>query len=380
MPCSGAHQGNPLPPAVVVPEMLGMSGVDAHATADVSTYDAQTLVEWPSFLDPCHEAAAAQDALCAVANQGAPETLADTLACRRTGSLWQAEPPAPVAGPDVPHSVIHAYSPALHFTGSAPRRVDGSLYVPNAPHLSQLRPPVVCDHLGNAALLLHDSVLGQSPRYTAEASAHPSASRTHADAVYNELSSILTSPTATPRAPAPALTSRRARNVTASPSATSSAAGRSPSSPELSARKPSDGKQRRHYRHARSSKYCHLCARHERIVEMVSCGNLGAGLCQKSVCRKCFASYNLDWEAARACALRLWQSRESCATVANPGPSDGERGGDYIPPNELWLCPHCQNACPARAKCYAYNRQTVQRRVRTQQARMQDGSETTMGL
>lgn len=93
-------------------------------------------------------------------------------------------------------------------------------------------------------------------------------------------------------------------------------------------------KQTRRYSAPKSSRYCHLCARHERCVEMVPCGNVELGLCQKSVCRKCIDVYNL--------------------VVDSPS----------------WSCPHCQNKCPQRAKCFAYDRQTARRREKTLRAKM----------
>lgn len=35
-----------------------------------------------------------------------------------------------------------------------------------------------------------------------------------------------------------------------------------------------------------------------------------------------------------------------------------------------WTCPHCQDRCPSRAKCYAYDRQTLRRREKTMQAKI----------
>lgn len=93
-------------------------------------------------------------------------------------------------------------------------------------------------------------------------------------------------------------------------------------------------KQTRRYSAPKSSRYCHLCARHQRCVEMVPCSNIVLGLCQKSVCRKCIKLYELEAD----------------------GPS--------------WCCPHCQNKCPKRAKCFAYDRQTARRREKTLKAKL----------
>lgn len=89
------------------------------------------------------------------------------------------------------------------------------------------------------------------------------------------------------------------------------------------------GRRTRRYSSARSSRYCHLCARHEKSVPMVGCSNVQRNICQKSVCVKCIERYGL---------------------------SSSEQN---------WVCPHCQGKCPPRAKCFAYDRQTAQRRERT---------------
>lgn len=140
------------------------------------------------------------------------------------------------------------------------------------------------------------------------------------------------------------------------------------------------GKQRRRYNQPRSSKYCHLCARHQRAVEMLPCGNLQRGLCQKSVCRKCFTSYKLDWDLASKTSACL----SSCPS-APLSEKEPVSDGDYTSKDEglslstgsvLWLCPHCENTCPKRAKCYAYDRQTVRRRAKTQELRQREAEET----
>lgn len=94
------------------------------------------------------------------------------------------------------------------------------------------------------------------------------------------------------------------------------------------------GRRTRRYSSARSSRYCHLCARHEKSVPMVGCSNVKQNICQKSVCVKCIERYGL---------------------------SSSEQN---------WVCPHCQGKCPPRAKCFAYDRQTAQRRERTIRTRL----------
>lgn len=95
----------------------------------------------------------------------------------------------------------------------------------------------------------------------------------------------------------------------------------------------------RRYSSPRSSRYCHLCARHQKSVKMVGCSNVEQNICQKSVCVKCIERYKLSRNTA-----------------------------------SHWICPHCENKCPPRAKCFAYDRQTAQRRQRTIQARIENES------
>lgn len=87
-------------------------------------------------------------------------------------------------------------------------------------------------------------------------------------------------------------------------------------------RSPKRRIQRRRYRMARPSQYCHICARHSRAAKMLSCHNVQLNYCQKSVCLKCIYQYSL---------------------FHNAGP---------------WICPHCKNQCPARARCHTYHLQT----------------------
>lgn len=103
-------------------------------------------------------------------------------------------------------------------------------------------------------------------------------------------------------------------------------------------------KQRRRYAKPKSSKYCHLCARHERAVTMYPCGNVDLGICQKSVCAKCFETHGLDMNAARA---------------------------PRVASSPRWTCPHCQGCCPTKAKCHSYDRQTERRRLKTRELKRQ---------
>eukprot|EP00737_Agarophyton_chilense_P003216 gb/GEZJ01003736.1/.p1 GENE.gb/GEZJ01003736.1/~~gb/GEZJ01003736.1/.p1 ORF type:complete len:366 (+),score=31.89 gb/GEZJ01003736.1/:91-1098(+) len=101
----------------------------------------------------------------------------------------------------------------------------------------------------------------------------------------------------------------------------------------LSPKKPIQ-KQTRRYTVPKSSRYCHLCARHQRSVSMIPCGNVSFGLCQKSVCSKCIVAYELNV---------------------------------HVP---QWSCPHCCNSCPKRAKCFSYDRQTARRRANSLKAKL----------
>lgn len=97
-------------------------------------------------------------------------------------------------------------------------------------------------------------------------------------------------------------------------------------------------RQSRRYAAPRRSRYCHLCARHDKTVEMIGCGNIKKGTCQKSICVKCIKLHNLQ---------------VNCAD---------------------WTCPHCQNKCPSRAKCFSYDRQTAQRREKLKRAKNEAGA------
>lgn len=87
--------------------------------------------------------------------------------------------------------------------------------------------------------------------------------------------------------------------------------------------------QRRKYKVAKPSQYCHICARHSRMTAMIPCDNIKRKSCQKSVCLKCICQYSL-FEGA--------------------GP---------------WICPHCRDICPNRARCHVYNFQSLRRRIRS---------------
>lgn len=97
-------------------------------------------------------------------------------------------------------------------------------------------------------------------------------------------------------------------------------------------------RQSRRYTAPKRSRYCHLCARHDKTVDMIGCGNIKKGTCQKSVCVKCIELHALQTDAPD------------------------------------WACPHCQNKCPSRAKCFSYDKQTAQRREKLKRVKAENGS------
>lgn len=91
----------------------------------------------------------------------------------------------------------------------------------------------------------------------------------------------------------------------------------------------------RTYSQAVPSQHCHICSRRPtRQSPHAVCGNLIRGRCRKTVCIKCFHTYN-------------WDLKE--ATEGKPG---------------SWECPHCRGSCPPRAQCVIYNRTSDRRRMK----------------
>jgi len=86
------------------------------------------------------------------------------------------------------------------------------------------------------------------------------------------------------------------------------------------------------------SRFCHICSRTAKKVELLSCANLASGACRKVVCEKCFIEYKWDWKAAI-------RSRAS------------------------WQCTHCRRVCPNRAQCAIYRRTNERRREQQQTTR-----------
>lgn len=75
------------------------------------------------------------------------------------------------------------------------------------------------------------------------------------------------------------------------------------------------------------SRFCHICSRTPKSVRLAVCSKIKFGTCRKVICEKCFVKY---------------------------GYGDFE---DALKTNETgWLCPHCNDTCPARAQCRTYQR------------------------
>uniref|UniRef100_A0A7S1TEP4 Uncharacterized protein n=1 Tax=Compsopogon caeruleus TaxID=31354 RepID=A0A7S1TEP4_9RHOD len=81
-------------------------------------------------------------------------------------------------------------------------------------------------------------------------------------------------------------------------------------------------------RDPRPSLHCHICARtsgKDKRRALYVCQNIKRGVCQKVICEKCMADYQLTVHLA----------------------SDPESG---------WICPHCEGRCPRTARCVNYHR------------------------
>jgi len=90
----------------------------------------------------------------------------------------------------------------------------------------------------------------------------------------------------------------------------------------------------RYSKGAAPSKYCHVCGRSAKTVSVALCGNNRLGLCRKVVCDKCL----------------LMHQRESWDLAKSAGAG--------------WICMHCRNKCPERARCHQYQRNNLKRRMR----------------
>jgi len=75
------------------------------------------------------------------------------------------------------------------------------------------------------------------------------------------------------------------------------------------------------------SRFCHICSRTPKNVQLAVCSNIKEGTCRKVTCLKCFDKYDL-------------------------GPFDQA----LLTQTSSWKCPHCIGACPPRAQCRTYQR------------------------
>ena len=90
---------------------------------------------------------------------------------------------------------------------------------------------------------------------------------------------------------------------------------------------------------AKPAKYCHVCGRHERSVDVVRCGNISVGLCRKIICEKCLLLHDsCDIDIAR------------------------DQGSE-------WSCFHCRGVCPSKARCHQYTRNNERRREKNSERR-----------
>eukprot|EP00189_Rhodosorus_marinus_P009768 CAMPEP_0184741198 /NCGR_PEP_ID=MMETSP0315-20130426/4265_1 /TAXON_ID=101924 /ORGANISM="Rhodosorus marinus, Strain UTEX LB 2760" /LENGTH=490 /DNA_ID=CAMNT_0027211379 /DNA_START=452 /DNA_END=1924 /DNA_ORIENTATION=- len=87
-----------------------------------------------------------------------------------------------------------------------------------------------------------------------------------------------------------------------------------------------------------ASRFCHICSRTEKTARHVTCANFELGECRKITCEKCFKTYGWDWESATA-------------------------------PGRSWVCTHCLDNCPVKARCKIYEKVNSRRRERSKERR-----------
>ncbi|KAJ8903960.1 hypothetical protein NDN08_000491 [Rhodosorus marinus] len=87
-----------------------------------------------------------------------------------------------------------------------------------------------------------------------------------------------------------------------------------------------------------ASRFCHICSRTEKTARHVTCANFELGECRKITCEKCFKTYGWDWESASA-------------------------------PGRSWVCTHCLDNCPVKARCKIYEKVNSRRRERSKERR-----------
>eukprot|EP00188_Purpureofilum_apyrenoidigerum_P001086 Plantae.Rhodophyta-Purpureofilum_apyrenoidigerum.ctg1558.p1 GENE.Plantae.Rhodophyta-Purpureofilum_apyrenoidigerum.ctg1558~~Plantae.Rhodophyta-Purpureofilum_apyrenoidigerum.ctg1558.p1 ORF type:complete len:388 (+),score=47.31 Plantae.Rhodophyta-Purpureofilum_apyrenoidigerum.ctg1558:172-1335(+) len=87
----------------------------------------------------------------------------------------------------------------------------------------------------------------------------------------------------------------------------------------------------RTYANPTASHFCHICWRRAKYTPMAVCANIKQSSCRKVICKKCFACFKWDWDAAVA------------------------EGSNF-------QCTHCLNTCPSGAQCYTYGKTNLKRR------------------
>lgn len=103
----------------------------------------------------------------------------------------------------------------------------------------------------------------------------------------------------------------------------------------------------RYSKGAAPSKYCHVCGRGAKTVNVAVCGNNQRGLCRKIICEKCLVTYNqATWETISA-------------------------------GNGSWTCTHCRGDCPRASRCFQYQRNNRNRKKRDPRSR---GSSSGSGI
>lgn len=88
---------------------------------------------------------------------------------------------------------------------------------------------------------------------------------------------------------------------------------------------------------ATASNYCHVCGRASNTIELAACANTRIGLCRKVMCDKCLLLHQRPM---------FYYAKEA---------------------NSSWICMHCRNMCPKRARCHQYQKNNLRRRLRNEQ-------------
>ena len=96
------------------------------------------------------------------------------------------------------------------------------------------------------------------------------------------------------------------------------------------------------------SRFCHICTRITKKLNVVVCSNIETGTCRKVICEKCLTENGFDF------------------SEASEGPE--------------WICTHCRFICPTRAQCSTYNRINGERRHRERTVKLGDTSSSSMNI